>query len=65
VELHLSTPEKILGSKTKFYVIQDGCGAPIEIYKYCNEGKMVIPKWARFGTNHPPHYKTANINVKN
>jgi len=48
----------------KFYKIQDGRRAPIEIYKYCNKGKMVSPKWTKFGTNCPP-YKTANINVKN
>jgi len=48
----------------KFYKIQVCRRTPIEIYKYCNTGKMVSPKRTKFGTNYPPYYKTANINVE-
>jgi len=61
LELRLGTPETILGSKTKFFKIQDGHRAPIEIYKYGNNIKTVSPKCSKFGRNHP--LGTPNRNV--
>jgi hypothetical protein len=53
LELRLGTTETTLGSKMKFFKIQDGCRPPIEIYKYGNSIETVCPKWTKFGRNHP------------
>ena len=51
-EHRISTPDMILGSKMKFYKIQDGRRRPTEIYKYCHNLKMFSPKWTKFGRSH-------------
>jgi hypothetical protein len=53
LELRLGTPETTLGSKMKFFKIQDGRRPPIEIYKYGNSIETVSPKWTKFGRIHP------------
>jgi hypothetical protein len=53
LELRLGTPETTFGSKMKFFKIQDGRRAPIEIYKYGYSIETVSPKMTKFGRNHP------------
>ena len=53
LELRLGTPETTFGSKIKFFKIQDGRRAPIEIYKYGNSIETVSAILTKFGRNQP------------